>query len=102
MGRKGFGSPAIEPFHVPEYSCEAVENFKERKTRSASRIAEWSYQLGCVSAAAALVYRVMWLGSLGARSFGTTPRVVPHNLMNLSILLFVVSIASDARAVLHR
>jgi hypothetical protein len=66
-----------------------------------SRIAEWSYYLGCVSAAAAIVYRVFWFGSLGARLFGE-PRVLPHNLVELSILLFVVSIASNARAMVHR
>lgn len=66
-----------------------------------SRIAEWSYQLGCVSAVAAIVYRAMWLGSLGARLFGA-PRVLPRNLMELSILLFLVSIASNARAIVHR
>ena len=41
-----------------------------------SKIAEWSYYLACVSAAAAIVYRAFWFGSLGARLFGT-PRVVP-------------------------
>ena len=66
-----------------------------------SRIAEWSYYLGCVSAAAAIVYRALWFGSLGERLFGA-PRVVPHNFLDLSILLFVVSIASDACAMVHR
>jgi hypothetical protein len=66
-----------------------------------SRIAEWSYYLGCVSAAAVIVYRALWFGSLGARLFGA-PRVLPHNLMELSILLFVASIASNARAMAHR
>jgi hypothetical protein len=66
-----------------------------------SRIAEWSYYLGCLSAAAAIVYRALWFGSLGASLFGA-PRVVPHNLVELSILLFVVSIASNARAMVHR
>ncbi len=66
-----------------------------------SRIAEWSYYLGCVSAAAAIVYRALWLGSLGARLF-CAPRVLPHNLLELSILLFAVSIASNARAIAHR
>jgi hypothetical protein len=66
-----------------------------------SRIAEWSYYLGCVSAAAAIVYRALWFGSLGAGLFGA-PRVLPHNLVELSILLFVVSIASNARAMVHR
>ena len=66
-----------------------------------SRIAEWSYYLGCVSAAAAIVYRALWFGSLGARLFGAPP-VVPHNFLDLSILLFVVSIASNARTMVHR
>jgi hypothetical protein len=65
-----------------------------------SRIAEWSYYLGCVTAAVAIVYRPLWLGSLGVRLF-ETPRVLPHNLMDLSILLFVVSIASNARTMVH-
>ena len=64
-----------------------------------SKIAEWSYYLGCVSAAVAIVYRALWFG--GARLFGA-PRVVPHNFLELSILLFVVSIASNARAMVHR
>jgi hypothetical protein len=66
-----------------------------------SKIAEWSYYLGCVSAAVAIIYRTLWLGSLGARLFGA-PRVLPHNLVELSILLFVVSLASNARAMVHR
>ena len=37
-----------------------------------SRIAEWSYYLGFVSAAAALVYRAFWFGSLGVRLFGVS------------------------------
>jgi len=66
-----------------------------------SRIAEWSYQLGCVSAAAAIVYRVLWVGGLGARLFGA-PRIVPHNFVDLSLLLLVISIASNAHALVHR
>jgi hypothetical protein len=45
------------------------------------------------------VYRASWFG--GARLFGA-PRVVPHNFLNLSILMFAVSIASNARAMVHR
>ena len=67
-----------------------------------SRIAEWSYYLACVSAAVAIVYRALWFGGLGERLFGSTPSVVPHNFLDLSILLFVVSIASNARAMVHR
>jgi hypothetical protein len=66
-----------------------------------SMIAEWSYYLGCVSAAVAIVYRALWFGGLGARLFGA-PRVVPHHFVELSILLFVVSIASNARVMVHR
>jgi len=66
-----------------------------------SRIAEWSYYLACVSAAVAIVYRALWFGGLGARLFGE-PSVVPHNFLDLSILLFVISIASNARAIVHR
>lgn len=62
---------------------------------SRSRIAEWSYQLGGVSAAVAIIYRVLWFGELGARLFGAAPRVVPHNFLDLSILLLVISIASN-------
>jgi hypothetical protein len=66
-----------------------------------SKIAEWSYYLGCASAAAAIVYRVLWFGGLGARLFGA-PRILPHNFMDLSILLFVISIASNAQTLIHR
>jgi hypothetical protein len=65
------------------------------------RIAEWSYQLGLVSAAVAIIYRVLWVGGLGARLFGT-PRIVPHNFVDFSILLLVISIASNAHALVHR
>jgi hypothetical protein len=64
-----------------------------------SRVAEWSYYLGCVSAAVAIVYRALLFGS--PRLFGA-PHVVPHNFVDLSILLFVVSIASNASAMVHR
>ena len=66
-----------------------------------SKIAEWSYYLGCVSAAAAIVYRVLWFGGLGRRLFGA-PSVVPHNFAELGILLLVLSIASNAQAMVHR
>jgi hypothetical protein len=66
-----------------------------------STIAEWSYYLGCASAVVAIVYRALWFGSLGTRLFGSF-QVVPHHLMELSILLFVVSIASNVHAMVHR
>lgn len=60
-----------------------------------SKIAEWSYYLGCISAAVTIVYRALLLAN--PRLFGT-PRVIPHQFLELSILLFVVSIASTACA----
>jgi hypothetical protein len=65
---------------------------------SHSKIAEWSYYLGGVSAAVAIVYRMLLFAD--ARLFGA-PRVVPHNFLELSILLFVLSIASAARTMAH-
>jgi len=67
-----------------------------------SRIAEWSYQLGCVCAVVAIIYRLFWFGGLGARLFGAAPRVVPHSFLDLSILLLVISIASRAKALVRR
>ncbi len=65
-------------------------------------ISEWSYYLGCTSAVVAIVYRMFWLSALGPRLFGAVPRIVPHNFVDLSILLFVVSIAGNARALVVR
>ena len=104
-----FLGSSLEPFQTVEYSCRAVEKglgenlptVVKEGTMSQSRIAEWSYYLACGSAAVAIIYRAFWFGSLGARLFGA-PRVVPHNFVDLSILLFVVSIASNARAMVHR
>ena len=60
-----------------------------------SRIAEWSYYFGCLSAAVTIVYRGLLLADplLSGRA-----RVVPHQFLELSIVLFLVSIASTARA----
>jgi len=63
-----------------------------------SRLARWSYDLGCITTVAAIVYRLFWLGTLGAHLFGAAPRVIPHNFLDLSILLFVLSIASNTQA----
>ena len=67
-----------------------------------STIAEWSYYLGCLSAAIAIIYRIFWFGGLGARMFGAAPRIVPHSFVDLSILLLVLSIASNARGMVRR
>jgi hypothetical protein len=74
----------------------------EEGTMSRSRIAKWSYQLGCLSAVVAIIYRLFWFGGLGARLFGAAPRIVPHSFMDLSILLLVISIASNTHALIHR
>jgi len=65
-----------------------------------SRIAEWSYRLGCISAVLAVIYRLLWL-AFGAL-FGPVPLILPHNFMDLSILLLVISIATNAQALVHR
>ena len=57
-----------------------------------SKVAEWSYQLGCVSALVAIVYRALWVGGLGARLFGAAPHIIPHNFLDLGMLLLVISI----------
>jgi hypothetical protein len=67
-----------------------------------STIAQWSYYLGCLSAAIAIIYRMFWFGGLGARLFGVAPRIIPHSFMDLSILLLVLSIASNAHEMVHR
>jgi len=67
-----------------------------------STIAEWSYYLGCLSAAIAIIYRMFWFGGLGARLFGVAPRIIPHSFVDLSILLLVLSIASNAHGMVHR
>ena len=65
------------------------------------KIAEWSYQIGCISAVAAVIYRLLWVVGLGAH-LPETPRLVPHNLMDLSIVLLLISVASNAEAVVRR
>ena len=67
---------------------------------SKSRIAEWSYWLGCISAVVAVVYRVLWL-AVGA-VFGPKHLIFPHNFMDLSILLLVISIGTSALTLAKR
>jgi hypothetical protein len=67
-----------------------------------STIAEWSYRLGCISAVVAIVYRAFWFGGIGIRLFGAAPRVVPHNFVDLSVLLLVISIASNEQTMVDR
>jgi len=65
---------------------------------SHSKIAEWSYQLGIVGAVAAVAYRLLWFGDLGPRLYGAV-HVLPYNLLQLSVLVFLISIASNARVI---
>ena len=66
-----------------------------------SNIAQRSYQLGCISAIVAVIYRALWLGAIGPQLFGEAPRIAPHNFVDLSILLLVISIATNANAMFH-
>ena len=63
-----------------------------------SKIGEWSYQLGIVCAVVAVVYRLLWFGALGSRLYGAI-HVLPYNLLQLSVLGFLISIASHARCI---
>ena len=64
---------------------------------SRSKIAEWTYQLGLVCTVAAVLYRLLWFGAAGPRLYGSI-HVLPYNLLQLSVLAFVISIASNARS----
>jgi hypothetical protein len=66
-----------------------------------SRIAEWSYQLGCISVVAAILYRLLWFIGLGTR-LPENPPLVPHNLMDLGILMLLISLASNAEVLVRR
>ena len=65
---------------------------------SHSKIAEWSYQLGIVATVAAVAYRLLWFGDLGARLYAAV-HILPYNLLQLSVLAFLISIASNARRI---
>ena len=67
-----------------------------------SRIAEWSYQLGCVSAVVAIIYRLFWFGGLGARLFGAAPRVVPHSFSKRVRASGLSTLATGTLTVIHR
>jgi hypothetical protein len=82
---------------MKEYPDSAVETIQGEKKMPLSKVADWSYKLGSVAAAVAILYRLLWFGGLGERLFGA-PHVLPHNFVELSILLLVLSIASNAHA----
>jgi len=74
----------------------------EEGMMSRSKIAEWSYQLGCLSAIVAIVYRALWVGGLGARLFGAAPHIIPHNFLDLGMLLLVISVATNVLILAQR
>jgi hypothetical protein len=60
--------PSLEHFRMPEYACGVVEEELGQSSHTValyegtifqSKIAEWSYYLGCGSAAVAIVYRAL-------------------------------------------
>jgi hypothetical protein len=65
------------------------------------KIAQWSYRVGCLCAVAAVAYRALMFGGLGLRLYGFA-HVLPTNLLQLSILLLVISIATNAEAMANR
>lgn len=60
--------------------------------------ARFTYALGWISAAAAFAYHALFYGSIGARILAVT-RVSPYQLLELGVLSFIISIASDVRAI---
>jgi len=60
-------------------------------------LARFTYALGWISAAAAFTYHALIYGSIGWRIVAVT-RVSPYQLLELGVLSFIISIASDVRA----
>jgi hypothetical protein len=60
-----------------------VQESQNGHTNSSALLRHWQF-----------FYRLLWFGGLGTRLFGA-PRVVPHNFMELSILLLVISIGAS-------
>jgi len=63
---------------------------------SNSRVTEWAYKFACICAAAAVVYRMLWFFDIGHRLY-TKVSILPYNFLEFSLLLFVISIAGNAR-----
>ena len=60
-------------------------------------IAAVTYGLGWVSAIAAVIYRLIY--SSGGGRISASTHILPHNLLQLSVLAFLVCIASEVRTV---
>ena len=60
-------------------------------------IAAVTYGLGWVSAIAAVIYRLIY--SSGGGRISASTHILPHNLLQLSVLAFLVCNASEVRAV---
>jgi len=61
-------------------------------------IAAVTYGLGLVSALAAVIYRLV-LYSAGGGRISASMHILPYNLLQLSVLAFLVCIASEVRTV---
>lgn len=59
-------------------------------------VASATYVLGWISLVAAAIYRLIISTAAGEAIFSAT-RLVPRSLLGLSLVFFIVSIASDLR-----
>jgi hypothetical protein len=59
-------------------------------------LAQFTYVVGWISAVAAFVYHALFYGGLGPRLLAASS-VSPRHLLQLSILSFIITIATDAR-----
>ncbi len=62
-------------------------------------VAAITYAIGWISIVAGGIYR-LWLYHGNASSVGRA-NILPHNLLQLSLLAFVIAIASDSRSSSH-
>jgi hypothetical protein len=62
-------------------------------------IAAITYTIGWISIVVGVIYR-LWLYHGKAASIGSA-NILPHNLLQLSLLAFVIAIASDSRGSSH-
>jgi hypothetical protein len=59
-----------------------------------------AYATGWISIVLGLVYRALLYSGIGAH-FAIATNVAPRNLLQLSLLAFVIAIASDTRCAAH-
>ena len=68
--------------------------------RRMQSIATATYAFGWISTIVGIIYRV-WLYQGTGTHIATATNVWPHNLLQLSLLAFVIAIASDTRYAAH-